>query len=315
MAFIQPIEKKTGRKYKVHYTDPLTGKRRSKVFDRAKDAHFFKDNIPKNDYVHNKDTVTVSEAADKWLDICKKSGRKGREPVEKATLRPYRLHTRYIKDMIGGRRLNELTPEVCEKFKNDLLEKFSRPYARKILTSFKGILSEARTQGWIKTDPAENVRVLLTQRAQPVHERWLTLADVRAILRKADEKAESTNKQLKKRWRRYRAFVYVMVFSGMRPGEVLGLPWRNVLFDQSAIKVDQDMNEDGTIGRPKSKSAYRTIEMGAHVMEILKEWKAHCPCSKHGLVFPNWKGKSEKLQNIYRRCWYTLQKDKRADRL
>ena len=309
MAFIQPIEKKTGRKYKVHYTDTLTGRRRSKVFDRAKDAHHFKDNIPKSDYIHSKDTVTVSEAADTWLDVCKKSGRKGREPVEKATLRPYRLHARYIKEIIGGRRLNEVTPEVCERFKNDLLDRFSRPYARKILTSFKGILSEARTQGWIKTDPAENVRVILSQRAQPHHERWLTLADVRAILRKADEKAENKNKQLKKRWRRYRAFVYVMVFSGMRPGEVLGLPWRNVLFDKSAIKVDQDMNDDGTIGRPKSKSAYRTIEMGGHVMEILKEWKAHCPGSKHDLVFPNWKGKSEKLQNIYRRCWYTLQKD------
>jgi integrase len=158
MTFIQAIEKKTGRKYKVHYTDPLTGKRRSRVFARAKDAHHFKDNVPKKDYIHNMDTVTVAAAADTWLEVCENSGRKGREPVEKATLRPYRLHTRYIKEMIGGHRLNELTPHVCEQFKNDLLARFSRPYARKILASFKGILSEARTQGWLRGDPAENVR-------------------------------------------------------------------------------------------------------------------------------------------------------------
>lgn len=309
MAFIQAIEKKTGRKYKVHYTDPLTGKRRSRVFSRAKDAHNFKDNVPKKDYLHNMDTVTVAAAADTWLEVCENSGRKGREPVEKATLRPYRLHTRYIKEMIGGRRLNELTPHVCEAFKNDLLARFSRSYARKILTSFKGILSEARTQGWLRGDPAENVRVVLSERAKPKHETWLTLADVRNILQQADAKASSTNKQIKKRWQRYRAFVYVAVFSGMRPGEHLGLPWRNVLFDQGAIKVDQDMDEDGTIGRPKSKNAYRTICMGSHVMEILRAWKKECPASKHDLVFPNWQGNPEKLQNVYRRCWYTLQEE------
>jgi integrase len=309
MAFIQTIDKKTGRRYKVHYTDPLTGKRRSRVFTRAKDAHHFKDGIPKSDYIHNSDTVTVSVAADKWLEVCKISGRKGREPVEKATLRPYRLHARYIEDMIGGRRLNELTPQVCEQFKTDLLAKFTRSYARKILTSFKGILSEARTQGWLKSDPAENVRIVLSERAMPKHETWLTLADVRSILQKADEKAASSNKQLKKRWQRYQAFVYVMVFTGMRPGEVLGLPWRNVLFDEGAIKVDQDMDDDGKIGRPKSKSAYRTIPMGRQVMDMLRAWKEKCPASKLDLVFPNWQGNPEKLQNVYRRCWYTLQEE------
>ena len=182
-----------------------------------------------------------------------------------------------------------------------------RSYARKILTSFKGVLSEARTQGWLKGDPAENVRIVLSERAMPKHETWLTLADVRNILRKADQKAASTNKQISKRWQRYRAFVYVAVFSGMRPGEVLGLPWRNVLFDQDAIKVEQDMDEDGTIGRPKSKNAYRTIRMGKQVMNILRAWKKECPASKHDLVFPNWQGNPEKLQNVYRRCWYTLQ--------
>lgn len=309
MAFIQVIDKKTGRRYKVHYVDPLSGKRRSRVFERAKDAHYFKDNIPKHEYLHNADTVTVEVAADKWLKVCQSTGRRGREPVENATLRPYRLHTRYIKEIIGGRRLNELTPQVCEQFRTDLLERFSRPYARKILTSFKGILSEARSQGWLRSDPAENVQIMLSERAQPKHEAWLTLKDVRKLLKIADEKANSSNKQIKKRWQRYRAFVYVMAFSGMRPGEVLGVPWRNVLFDQSAIKVDQDMNDDGQIGRPKSKSGYRTIEMGDHVMKLLREWKKVCPKSKLDLVFPNWQGNPEKLQNVYRRCWYTLQEE------
>lgn len=307
MAFIQAIEKKTGKRYKVHYKDPVTGKRRSRVFKRAKDANHFVTEIPKRDYIHDSDTVTVAIAADKWLDVCEKIGRRGREPVEKATLKPYRLHTRYIKEIIGGRNLNELTPQVCEQFRTDLLERFSRVYARKILTSFKGILSEARSQGWLRFDPAENVLIVLTERAEPKHESWLTLQDVKNILKEADKRAASKNKQHKKRWQRYRALIYVAAFSGMRPGEVLGLPWRNVLFEENAIKVDQDLNDDGEIGRPKSKAGYRTITMGVHVMELLKAWKEQCPRGDLDLVFPNWQGNPEKLQNVYRRCWYTLQ--------
>lgn len=309
MSFIQVIDKKTGRRYKVHYKDPATGKRRSRVFRRRKDASHFQNEIPKRDYLHHNDTVSISAAADKWLEICETTGRRGREPVEKATLRPYRLHTRYIKELIGGLKLSDLTPHLCEQFRNDLLKSFSRPYARKILTSFKGILSEARSQGWLSSNPAENVHVMLTERADPKHERWLTLNDVRALLGKADEKASSSNKQISARWQRYRALVYVMAFSGMRPGAVLGLPWSNVCFEQKTIKVAQDLNDDGEIGRPKSKSGYRTITMGDHVMELLADWKDKCPESELDFVFPNWKGNPEKLQNVYRRCWYTLQKE------
>jgi len=307
MAFIQKIEGKAGPIYKVHYNEPLTGKRRAKSFRRQKDAQHFRDNVPKSEYLHDADTVTVAEAADKWLKVCEDIGRRGREPIEKSTLRPYKRHARYIKELIGNVRLNQLDAFVCDRFKTSLLGRFSRPYAKKILTSFKGMLSEARTQGWLRSDPAENVRIVLSERRQPQHEEWPTLEEISRLLKKADEKASIANKQLRKSWQRYRAFVYVSVFSGMRPGEVLGLPWRSVLFKENAIKVNQDLNEDGTIGRPKSKHSYRTIQMGEDVMAILKAWKKLCPDNELDLVFPNWQGNPESLQNVYRRCWYTLQ--------
>ena len=310
MAFIQTIQGKKGPIYKVHYKEPQSGKRRCKNFSRMKAAQYFRDNVPKAEYLHDTDTVSVAEAAEKWLHVCETVGRRGREPVEKSTLKPYKLHVRYIKEMIGSVKLNQLDPQACERFKTDLLEKFdNRAYARKILTSFKGILSEARTQGWLKSDPCENVRIVLTTRDQPEHVDWISLKEVRALLKRVDERADSSNKQMKKRWQRYRALVYVAAFSGMRPGEVLGLPWRNVLFDEGAIRVDQDLDEDGTIGRPKSKSAYRTIPMPDIIMEMLKGWKNDCPESELGLVFPNWQGNPEKIQNVYRRCWYLLQSE------
>ena len=115
---IQTIKGKKGPIYKVHYKEPASGRRRAKSFTRIKDARYFLENVPKTDYLHDADTVTVSIAAQKWLEVCESVGRKGREPVEKSTLKAYRLHVRYIEDMIGGVKLSMLDPQVCEQFKN-----------------------------------------------------------------------------------------------------------------------------------------------------------------------------------------------------
>jgi hypothetical protein len=61
----------------------------------------------------------------------------------------------------------------------------------------------------LKTDPAENVRIVLSQRNQPQHREWPTLAEIAAVLKQVDEKAQSKNKQLRKRWQRYRMLIGV----------------------------------------------------------------------------------------------------------
>lgn len=63
MAFIQEISGKNGPIYKVHYKEPLTGKRRCKSFDRMKAARHFRDNVPKQDYLHDADTANGLRSA------------------------------------------------------------------------------------------------------------------------------------------------------------------------------------------------------------------------------------------------------------
>src|SRR5690606_24041991 len=98
------------------------------------------------------------------------------------------------------------------------------------------------------------------------------------------------------------------IYSGMRPGEAIGLPWRNVDFDNCTIKVTQDATEDRRIGLPKSAAAYRTIHMPDIVMIELRKWETLCPHSKEDLVFPNWKGAVESHANFTNRGWYALQR-------
>jgi integrase len=89
----------------------------------------------------------------------------------------------------------------------------------------------------------------------------------------------------------YYPFFLVLAYSGMRPGEAIGLPWKDVDFKNNTIKVTQDAGDDGSIGLPKSAAAYRTIHMPRFVMLELMKWELKCPASEHGLVFPNWSGR------------------------
>lgn len=84
----------------------------------------------------------------------------GREPVEKSTLRKYKEHAEIIKEIIGRTvLLNTLTPSRCDEVRDELLKKYSRRYAKKILTSFKSILSQARSDERMLHDPAENTAI------------------------------------------------------------------------------------------------------------------------------------------------------------
>jgi integrase len=243
------------------------------------------------------------------LHVCEHIGRKGREPVESSTLKPYRLHAAIIKKMIGASMLNELTPVFCDGFRDDLVQAYSRKYAKKILCSLKGILSQARTDGRMRHDPAENTVILISKRrtkgeTTPI----LTIEEVRRLLSKAEQLKNGDNEQMAKAWSRYYPFFLLLVHSGLRPGEAIGLPWKNVDFKKSTIEVTQDAGDDGAIGLPKSAAAYRTVHMPRAVMTELRKWLIRCPASKYDLVFPNWTGAVESNSNIAHRGWYPLLK-------
>lgn len=150
ISFVQKIKGKKGPIYKAHYTDPLTGKRRAKSHKRYKDAKVFLES-PKVTGVRKDKAISVAEGADHWLHVCEHLGRKGREPVARSTLRPYQIHARYFRNVVikheadevrfGEILLNKLTKEHCEALRNKLIAEFSWEYARKHLTSLKGLLA------------------------------------------------------------------------------------------------------------------------------------------------------------------------------
>lgn len=321
VSFIQKTEGKNGPCYKAHYTDPLTGKRRAKSHKRRKDAQaFLESHEAKLAPAQQAILATVSDAADHWLQICETTGRKGREPVSKSTLRKYTEHARTIKSAkivddgepvsFGEILLSKLEKPHCEALRNHLTEAFSRQYARKHLTSFKGILDQARADGLMSHDPAQYVSIRPPSREPNWNfsddDKAPSIGEIQLLLSTLRERVYVPNRQLRRRRRRYKLIIETIAFGGTRPGEALGLTWDEVYFDRSGIRIMNDVDEDGTLGQLKSRAAYRFIPMPAYYMRQLRWWRKLCPSSSENLVFPNWSGKPEFVSNLNVRGWQPL---------
>jgi integrase len=134
----------------VHYADQ-DGKPHIKTYNRKKDADAYhakvKVDIKAGMHTAPSRSITVAEAADRWLDHTKAEGR------ERTTLAQYDSHARlHIKPRMGNIKLASLTVQHVEAFRKGLLDgdeahewpKMTRATARKVMVSLKSILKLAR---------------------------------------------------------------------------------------------------------------------------------------------------------------------------
>ena len=75
----------------------------------------------------------------------------------------------------------------------------------------------------------------------------------------------------------YKAMIYVLLYSGMRRGELCGLEWQDIDFEHDMIHIKRNSvyvsGEGITTTTPKTESSVRVEKIPHLVMEILKEHK------------------------------------------
>lgn len=70
---------------------------------------------------------------------------------------------------------------------------------------------------------------------------------------------------------------YVAVLSGLRAGELYGLPWEHVDFEGGVLRVRQALTQPRsglTIGQPKNASSRRVVDVPGQVLDMLRKRKA-----------------------------------------
>lgn len=177
-----------------------------------------------------------------------------------------------IYPVIGHIRMDKITPRQIQTFVNSLSkeganERTGKPLAPKTirhnLSLISDVFSYAVKMGVVAENPCSKVTI---PKGEVKEKQIYTPAEVERFLTLFNDEPL-----------KYRTFFYLMIYSGFRRGEMLGLEWKDVDFDNNIISVRRTSNYTAKKGvytdTTKTKRSQRTLKFPQFIMDMLKEYK------------------------------------------
>lgn len=303
------IEKRTNKKGKVWYVVRFyvteadgSRKQKSKYFNSFDEADEFRVSAKKlGNPIEDDDSPTLT--AEQWLNTWTKHYLVHLKPrTQESYIGQVRYH---IIPALGKILLTELRPNAIQTFYNSLTEKhdLSPKTVRIVHGVLHAALRKAVRVGHITENPADACELpRMIKREMIVFDD----ADTKRFLGAV-------------RGHPYETFYVVDLFTGLRKGEILGLTWDCVDFENSTLNIRRQLNyckdKSGhwhyVMDTPKNGRA-RTISIPPYVLKLLREqqarqeqWKqaarnAWQPFDGYDLVFTNELGGHLMSQSVYR---------------
>lgn len=85
------------------------------------------------------------------------------------------------------------------------------------------------------------------------------------------------------------------VLTGLRPGELLGLEWRDIDMQEGTVHIQRSINYDGVTTKGKNKTANRVFALSRHAFKVLEDQRQ---TNAFGRVF------GEDNQVVYYKAWH-----------
>ncbi len=185
--------------------------------------------------------------------------------VKPATYSAYEEHVRvHIKPYLGEIQLSKLVPHTIQRVYNMLLRDkgLSPKSVKNIHGVFHRALEQAKKLGYLKDNPLDAVIIPRVEKKQI---RTLEDSDMVTFLNAI-------------RGDPYELVLFVTAFTGLRQGEVLGLTWDCVDFENSTLLINKQHNRvkgDKEFRFSSLKNdKIRVLTAAADVMDALKKQKA-----------------------------------------
>ncbi len=211
-----------------------------------------------------KKSITFAEYVDKWMTVYK-AGK-----LKPSTIATYQKHLRaHVLPAFGKREIASITTEDIQLFLNE-----RKQLAKKTLSSMRHFMGEvfkdAVEDGLIEKDPTASRRISIPSNKSYEREA-LPLEQFKEIMANLDQ-LNSADKRM----------LVLMMFTGMRRGEVLGLRWEDIDTEAGLIHVQRNVTHAGgnrpVIGTPKTKSGKRDVPLDPYVLDALE------PMQKSGFI-------------------------------
>ena len=149
--------------YQVRYASEATQSGYAyKSFRTAKEARAFREDSRKRGRggLRNTRIKAVSQAVDKWLDICITEGTENHEPVTRYTQKTYEYRASIMKKYNWTKPLQELRPVDIREFKSWLIKNCAgRHQAMKVLSSFHTVLQEMTLRDIVAGNVAAGISI------------------------------------------------------------------------------------------------------------------------------------------------------------
>jgi len=304
MSDIRKRTGKNGTTYQVRYASKATKTGYAyATFATRKEAVAFLESGKAQNAGGSRDrdkAITVPEAIDRWLSICEREGRHGKDPVTRAVLENYQRRARFMKQYQWDKRLGEIEAHDVVAFRSWLLANLTRDQAKSTLSSFHSVVLEMQARGLLISDPASGISIQQSRYKATVA--IPSLGEMQTILRTCDRLANHRNMTISKAWERYRPMIYLAADSGMRPQEYIALPVSGVL--DTGIRVIQALDRSHRIGPPKTQAGRRFIPVGPDTLDMVNYYAANF--GDRQLVFPSREGGHQPYRFFLRRGWHKL---------
>ena len=233
----------------------------------------------------HKHSITFAAYVEKWMTVYK-AGK-----LKPSTIETYKKHLRaHVLPAFGKRDIARITTEDIQLFLNE-----RKHLAKKTLTSMRHFMGEifkdAKEDGLVDKDPTASRRITIPSTKANEREA-LPLEQFREIITSLVLLSPADKRML-----------VLMMFTGMRRGEVLGLRWEDVDTKAGLIHIRRNVTHAGgnrpVIGTPKTKSGERDLPLDPFVLEALE------PMQSAGFIFG---GESPITMTTYNNTWRRIKR-------
>ena len=159
-------------------------------------------------------------------------------------------------------------------------DSYSHSTISKVVEVFRVLFRKAVEMDYVRRNPATTQIVkewIPARKRKDIH--YLSAFEVNSIFTDMQEHSPT-----------YAVIIPLMAYTGMRSGEVRGLQWSDVDFNNSTVSITRQFNDKlKDFAPPKNEASIRTIKVPQYVMKYLKEHRNNLPADCE-LLFPNQKG-------------------------
>ena len=279
----------------------ITGKTQKEVAQKLKQATLDIDN---GTY-----TAPCKLTVGEWLDIWTTDYMGDKKYL---TIKNYKAQVEtHIKPSLGAVKLSQLAPHIIQKFYNGLLQSGqsipkrdksgkivkkdgktvyeSAPMSAKSVRNVHGVLTKALSVavsiGYLRTNPADRVTLPRVEKKE-LHP--LTDKQVKQFLKEASADT-------------YEIILKVVLFTGLRESEAIGLTWDCIDFKSGTIKVckqlqKRPLKDGGTVFASLKNDKTRVLKPAPFVMDLLdRQYREQAKQRlKIGDVWQGWRDPEER---------------------